>query len=170
MTFKTNRLWCVTCDKLVEPSCHEETHKVTNFVKHIEELNGLLIGMKTEANKSIEEVDRGCGNLHEQLGQLLKEKEELKNKLQALGEKLEEAECCRKKLRELLTECEDINLLPDETKATASVRESVGKKIVDLKKEGENIEEFLKRITIVPEEQKVEVLTFDLPSCIKNRS
>ena len=53
--------------------------------------------------------------------------------------------------------------MPDETKAMASMRKNVEKKIGDLKQEGEKLQELVQSISLIQEEMKEKVeasLTF----------
>lgn len=161
---KLYRLWCLACDKMAEPDCHEEMHKVTNFVKHVHKFDSLLIQlMLANVQQNIENVTRGFAHVQTKFKQLKKQKKELDNRSMAVEEKLREVESCQQKLNQLMAECEEMKILPDETKAMASMRQNVEKKIADLKQEGEKLQELVQSISLIQEEMKEKVeasLTF----------
>ena len=55
-----NRLWCGTCKRLAKPKCHEEKHRVSDFVKDVNEFDGWIVEMETDANQG---VGKGLGSL-----------------------------------------------------------------------------------------------------------
>ena len=146
----SNRLWCLTCERLAVPECHEEAHKVANLVERVQELDFWLVGVKKEGNQGIEEVTKG-------LEPLQVEMERMETKLlKAIKVQMEELESYRKKLTELMAYCEEIKLLPSESKATDSVRRNVEKTMTDIKQEVIKALEFLKTISFT-EDVSVEV-------------
>ena len=157
-------MWCLTCERLAVPECHEEAHKVANLVKRVQELDFWLVGgMLASVQQNIENVTRGFAHVQTKFKQLKKQKKELDNRSMAVEEKLREVESCQQKLNQLMAECEEMKILPDETKAMASMRQNVEKKIADLKQEGEKLQELVQSISLIQEEMKEKVeasLTF----------
>ena len=136
---------------MAKPKCHEQKHKVTDFGKDVKEFDGWIVEMETDANQGVEEVGKGLGHLQE-------EKDQLENKLNAVNEKMEVSEGHRQKLIEIVADCEEMKLLPSETKASVFMRKNLRQSMADTKQEVAKAVEFVKTISVTPVEgeQKVE--------------
>ena len=141
---------------MAKPKCHEQKHKVTDFGKDVKEFDGWIVEMETGTNQGIEEVGKGLGHLKE-------EEEQLENKLKAVREKMEVSEGHRQKLVKIIADCEEMKLLPSAIKASVFMRKNLRQSITDSKQEVAKAVEFVKTISITPEEgekkvpEKVEV-------------
>ena len=138
------RLWCVTCKGLAKPTCHkgEKKHKMTDFGKDVEEFDGWLVEMETDAHQGIGKVDNGQGHLKQ-------EKDQLLAKLKAVEVKMEEGEGLRQTLVEIVANCEKMKQLPPESKATVFMRKNLQQAITDAKQEVLKTEEFVSGLGII---------------------
>jgi len=99
---------------------------LTDFGKDVKQFDGWLVELETEAHQGIDKVDQGQGYLEQ-------EKEQLIIKLKAVDMKMEEGQGLRKKLCEVVANCEEMKELPPATKATAFMRKNLRQEIADMK-------------------------------------
>ena len=137
----------MTCKGLAKPTCHKQKHKLTDFGKDVEELNGWLVEWETDAYQGIGKVDHGQGHLKQ-------EKEQLMAKVKAVEVKMEEGQELRQKLFEILANCEKMKQLPPESKATVFMRKNLLQAIADTKQEVKKAEEFVNGLGIITKEKK----------------
>ena len=104
--------------------------------------------LMAKVQQNVKNVTRGLALVLPELKQLQKEKGELDNKLKAVEENLQTIESCQQKMNQLMAESEEMKVLPEETKATASMHQNVEKKMADLKEEGETLKELIQRISL----------------------
>ena len=116
----------------------------------MEEFEGWLVELETDAHQGIGKVDHGQGHLEQ-------EKEQLMAKVKVVEVKMEEGEGLRQKLVEIVANCGKMKQLPPATKATVFMRKNLRQAIADTKQQVKRVEEFVNGI-IVPfaEEKKLE--------------
>ena len=137
----------MTCKGLAKPTCHKQKHKLTDFGKDVEELNGWLVEWETDAYQGIGKVDHGQGHLKQ-------EKDQLMAKVKAVEVKMEEGQGLRQKLVEILANCEKMKQLPPATKVTVFMRKNLRHAITDAKQEVDKVDAFVNGLGIVTKEKK----------------
>ena len=152
--------WCLTCKELTKLLCRQKKHKVTNFMKDVEEFDGWL----DEAGNGVNEVngkwEQGGKELlvkKEKMKKHQLNKEKLQVKMKTFDSLLEDMEKGKEKLRLISATCDEMKLLPPSTKTSVFMRKNLRQTIADVKKEKEKAEEFLKAISIQEMEQEIEV-------------
>ena len=137
---------------MAKPKCHEEKHKMTDFGKNVKEFDSWLVEMETDANQGIQEVGKGLGHLQI-------EKEQLENKLKDVNKNMEESEGHRQKLLQFIADCEELKLLPPESKATVFMRQNLKQAMASTKQQVTKTVEFVKTFSIdsIPAQEKQEV-------------
>lgn len=132
--------WCLTCKGLAKSLCHQAKHKVTNFMKSVEEFDGWLGEAENGVNEANGKWDQGW---------------QLLNKFKAVDSLLEEFNKGKEKLYLMAATCEEMKLLPPSIKSSVFMRKNLRQTIADVKKEVQKAEEFLTRIASLNLEAKV---------------
>ena len=73
------------------------------------------------------------------------ERDQLKTRLIVVEAQIEENQVAKEKLRAVIVDCNEMKQLPAASKATASVRENLKKKLKEVRVEVELADQFLKR-------------------------